>query len=98
MKRLSNQHEHILVNRILYIPVPVCLNGASTTIDAYVTSESAACNHLSESVYIGTIRKCGCHLRNMTDCTLSHIPDPPEDIDPRIQEETRQKSCWDQTH
>lgn len=63
MKRHSNQNEQVLVDRILNIPVPVCLNRALTTINTYVASEPAACDHLAESVYICAVRKCGCHLR-----------------------------------
>ena len=88
IKRLSRKHdEHVLVNRILDVSVPVRLNSAGTTIDAYVTSESAACNYLSESVYVGTIRKCGCHLRCANYPTVacpSCTWTLPGDTDPRI--------------
>jgi len=102
MKQLSGEHhKHVLVNRVLDVPVPVRLNGASAAIGTYVTPESAACNYLSEPIYVCTIRKCGCHLRCMNDLTIacaSCMSTLPEDIDPRIQEEMHQKPCWDLTH
>jgi hypothetical protein len=72
MKQLSSKRdEHVLVNRILDVSVPIRLNGACTTVDAYVTSEPTACNYFSESVDVGTIRKCGCHLTCANDPTVT---------------------------